>query len=200
MAQRTDVLVVRTLAGKRFLVPVRETVGGVMGEIEAAQGIPAAAQRLLFEGRQLDMPGQPLEALGIRSGATIVLVVKIIPAQPPAASAAGSASSDGGAAGGGAGGGELLAVGARTVDADSGGDGAAATQVTVLMAARRFQVSFSPRSTVAELKDTIEKCVGVPVASQRLIFAGSVLADAERLADRRVEAGTVLHLAIAKPA
>jgi len=52
--------------------------------------------------------------------------------------------------------------------------------------------------TISSLKELVARQFHVPVEQQRLVFKGKILADAQRLCDYNIVAGTKLHLTVKK--
>eukprot|EP00756_Hemistasia_phaeocysticola_P021980 Hpha_TRINITY_DN15804_c2_g3::TRINITY_DN15804_c2_g3_i1::g.190069::m.190069 len=63
----------------------------------------------------------------------------------------------------------------------------------------RYQVLVPGRSTVADLKEAVERASQAPSVTQRLIFAGRQLDNAKTLASYGVVSGATLHLAVRQP-
>ena len=57
-----------------------------------------------------------------------------------------------------------------------------------------FPVSVDPSDTIASLKQQIEGIDGMPVANQRLIFAGRQLEDSRTISDYNIQAGSIVNL------
>jgi ubiquilin len=59
---------------------------------------------------------------------------------------------------------------------------------------KKYELTFDPTITVAELKNLVAEKAEIPAASQRLIYSGKVLKDGETVASYKVQNGHTIHL------
>ncbi|KAG8975532.1 hypothetical protein FRC05_005601 [Tulasnella sp. 425] len=64
---------------------------------------------------------------------------------------------------------------------------------------KQFKVDVEPSDTVAQLKEKIEAINGAPVANQKLVYSGKILADEKTVGECNIKEKDFLVLMVAKP-
>lgn len=59
-----------------------------------------------------------------------------------------------------------------------------------------YELDFRKAETILDFKKRIEAETGIPVAQQRLIFAGKQLEDNRTFTDYNIQAGSTLHMVL----
>jgi ubiquitin C len=162
----------KTLTGKSARLDLRgvTTLGELKALVSATlkEGFPPEAQRLIVLGRQLDGDDRTLTELNVPAGATVFLVLRIVPPAP----AAGAPS-----------------TGAKGTTAEINVEIKTLTGKTIKITTRTAD-------TVEELKEDIRRSEGIPADQQRLIFAGCQMEDGETLARYNICQGSVISLVL----
>jgi len=161
----------KTLTGKSARLNLRgvTTLGELKALVSATlkEGFPPEAQRLIVLGRQLDGDDRTLTELNVPAGATVYLILRIVPPVPAAG----------------------VPTGAKGTTAEIN------VEVKTLTG-KTLKITTRTADTVEELKEAIRRLEGIPADQQRLIFAGCQMEDDQTLARYNICQGSVISLVL----
>jgi ubiquitin C len=165
---------IRNLGGKTVTLQVSssDSVETVKDMIQAKEGLPIHLQRLIFSGRQME-DRRMLSDYGIQKESTLHLVLRLRS--------------------------KFGTVRLSKIDYEemTGITVGRSMQIFIkTLAGKKYDIQVTNSETIKELKSKIQRKEGISIQSQRLVYAGQVLADDLRLFECDILDGSTLHLVI----